>query len=140
MGQLEPLPHFIVCRACPTAWGCKSPGQPDGGEGLAKRKGVIARCRLKEAWSKTATRWTRTGYEASMAGRVSNVSRSPYPSKATAVNPAGVRRRRSGLPREVSGLVPLLQGGLTEPRGTANEAREVSRGHSREIPEGPNGR
>jgi hypothetical protein len=28
--------------------------QPDGGEGLAKRKGVIARCRLKEAWSKAA--------------------------------------------------------------------------------------
>jgi hypothetical protein len=29
--------------------------QPDGGEGLAKHKGVIARWRLKEVWSKAAT-------------------------------------------------------------------------------------
>jgi hypothetical protein len=29
--------------------------QPDGGEGLARRKGVIVRWRLKEAWSKTVT-------------------------------------------------------------------------------------
>jgi RNA-directed DNA polymerase len=35
--------------------------QPDGGEGLAKRKGVIARWGLKKAWSKTAARWTKTG-------------------------------------------------------------------------------
>jgi hypothetical protein len=35
--------------------------QPDGGEGLAKRKGVVARRGLKEAWSKAAARWTRTG-------------------------------------------------------------------------------
>jgi hypothetical protein len=35
--------------------------QPDGGEGLAKRKGVTARWGLKEAWSKLAARWTRTG-------------------------------------------------------------------------------
>ena len=35
--------------------GVKVPGQPDGGEGLAKRKGIIARWCLKEAWSKTAT-------------------------------------------------------------------------------------
>jgi hypothetical protein len=48
-------PRVVVCRACLTAWGCKSPAQPDGGEVLAKRKGVVARRRLKEAWSKTAT-------------------------------------------------------------------------------------
>ena len=36
-------------------------GLLDGGEGLAKRKGVAARRGLKEAWSKAATRWTRTG-------------------------------------------------------------------------------
>ena len=28
---------------------------------LAKRKGVTVRWRLKEAWSKAAARWTRTG-------------------------------------------------------------------------------
>ena len=30
--------------------------QPDGGEGLVKRKGAPARCRLKEAWNQAATR------------------------------------------------------------------------------------
>jgi hypothetical protein len=39
------------------------------GEVIAKRKGVIARWGLKEAWSKDASRWTRTGYEAYGAGR-----------------------------------------------------------------------
>src|SRR5260370_22012345 len=39
----------IVCRTCSTAWGCKSPAQPGGGEGLEKRKGVVARRGLKEA-------------------------------------------------------------------------------------------
>lgn len=35
--------------------GGKSPVQPDGGDGLAKRKGVVVRQGLKEAWSKTIT-------------------------------------------------------------------------------------
>jgi hypothetical protein len=35
----ERLLGSAVCRACSTAWGCKSPTQPDGGEVLAKRKG-----------------------------------------------------------------------------------------------------
>src|ERR1700751_4513577 len=30
---------LVVCPACSIAWGCKSPIQPDGGEGLAKHKG-----------------------------------------------------------------------------------------------------
>jgi len=37
--------------------------QPDGRR-IAKRKGVIARWGLKEAWSKAAARWTRTDNEA----------------------------------------------------------------------------
>jgi hypothetical protein len=36
-----------------------------------KRKGVAARRGLKEAWSKDASRWTRTGFEAYGAGRAS---------------------------------------------------------------------
>jgi len=64
---------------------------PDGGEGLAKRKSVAARQGLKEARSKAATRWTRTGYEAYPAGRAGKCSRSPQPSRASVVNPAGVR-------------------------------------------------
>jgi hypothetical protein len=35
-----------------------------------KRKGVVARRGLKEAWSKHASRWTRTGFEAYGAGRI----------------------------------------------------------------------
>ena len=34
-----------------------------------KRKGVVARRGLKEACSKGASRWTRTGYEAYGVGR-----------------------------------------------------------------------
>jgi len=52
---------LLVCRAWSTAWRWKSSIQPDGGEGLAKRKGVVARRGLKEAWSKAAARWTKTG-------------------------------------------------------------------------------
>src|SRR5258706_12123363 len=46
---------FVVCPACSIVWGCKSPVQPDGGEGRVKHKGVIARWRLKEVRSKAAT-------------------------------------------------------------------------------------
>src|SRR5829696_10517662 len=45
-----PVPgFFMVCRACSTAWRWKSSTQSDGGEGLAKRKGVAARRGLREA-------------------------------------------------------------------------------------------
>ncbi len=47
---------FFVCRTCSTAWGWKSPAQPGGGEELEKRKGVVARRGLKEAWIKSASR------------------------------------------------------------------------------------
>jgi hypothetical protein len=60
---------LVVCPACSIAWGWKSPVQPDGGEGLAKHKGVIARWRLKAVWSKTAARRTEIGYQASLAER-----------------------------------------------------------------------
>ena len=66
-----------------------------------KRKGVVARRDLKEAQSKHASRWTRTGFEAYGAGRADKRSRSPHPSKALVVNPAVVRGRQSNLPREI---------------------------------------
>ena len=47
---------FFVCRTCSTARGWKSPAQPGGGEGLEKRKGVVVRRGLKEAWIKGASR------------------------------------------------------------------------------------
>jgi len=46
---------FVVCPACSIAWWWKSPVQPDGGEGRAKHKGVIARWRLKAVRSEAAT-------------------------------------------------------------------------------------
>ncbi len=66
-----------------------------------KRKGVVARRGLKEAWSENASRWTRTGCEAVLVGRVGTYQRSPDPSRTIAVNPAVVRGRLSDLPREV---------------------------------------
>jgi hypothetical protein len=75
----------------------KSSIQPDGGEGLAKRKGVVARRGLKEAWSKVAapdTRPTRSDERAD--------DREVHGHQGLGVvNPAGVRRRRSVLPREI---------------------------------------
>src|ERR1035437_6143343 len=58
--------------------------QPDGGEGLAKRKDVIARWGLKEAWSKAAARWTRTGSRG-LPGRTSE----PLIAKSTAIKDRG---------------------------------------------------
>src|SRR5262252_6398784 len=50
----DPKVLGVVCPACSIAGECESPVQPDGGEGLAKHKGVIVRWRLKEVWSKAA--------------------------------------------------------------------------------------
>src|SRR6187402_1226939 len=72
-GGLRPGTGPVVCRACSTAWGCKSPAQPDGGEVRAKRKGVAARRGLKEAWSEAATRRTETGYEAARVRRADDL-------------------------------------------------------------------
>jgi hypothetical protein len=56
-----------------------------------KRKGRTARDCLKEAWSKVATRRTEIGYEAALVGRAGSHSQSPFPSRASTVNPTGVR-------------------------------------------------
>ena len=78
---------------CPSGW---------------RRRASEAQGRRREAGSegsveqKTAARWTRTGYEADPAGRAGTKLRSPGPSRAGVVDPAGVRRRRSSLPREIS--------------------------------------
>ena len=55
----------------------------------AKRKGVSARRRLKEAWSKTTTRRTETGYEAARVGRADDLPRSPHPSRARGCRSGG---------------------------------------------------
>lgn len=101
---------------------------------LAKRKGVTARWGLKEAWSKPVARRTETGYEAAQAGRATIVSRSPHPSRVWVVYPAGVRGRRSGLPRETW---ETGKGGPESPVAANQESAEGANGV--QTPEGPNG-
>ena len=107
----------------------KVPVQPGGGEGLAKRKGEPARGRLKEAWSKAATRRTGTGYEAVWSGRVGKRPRSPYPPRGHDVNPAGVLRRSYEL--TLGGLRHCPPGWTEEIERFPDRGAEVSRRHSR---------
>ena len=120
--------------------------QPDGGEGLAKRKGIVVRQCLNEAWSKCASRWTRTGY------RREHRTSGPLTMKSISIK--GAERRFGGCARKA---VELTSGGLDRVRtglpvrctrtGRTEEAArlpdrdaEVSSGHSRASePEGPNG-
>lgn len=90
-----------VRQAWPLTWRWKSSTQPDGSEGLAKCKGNIVRCCLKEASSKSTGRRTETGYQAGLSGRVGWRPQSPYPSRGSHVNPAVVWRRWLVLPWEV---------------------------------------
>jgi len=92
-----------------------------------KRKGRTARDCLKEAWSEIATRRTEIGYEAALVGRAGRKSQSPYPSKARTVNPAGVRGRLQGLPREICIVSFGTEGAARHP----DRGAEVSRGYSR---------
>ena len=89
-----------------------------------KRKGGTARDRLKEAWSEIATRRTETGYEAALVGRAGRKSRSPYPSRARVVNPAGARGRLQGLPQEIC----TVSSGLREPQGSLTAAQKSAEG------------
>ena len=98
-----------------------------------KRKGGIARDRLKEAWSEIASRRTEIRYEAAVIGPASSTERSPYPSRITAVNLAGVRGRLSDLPREIC-AVSSRKTGRTEAAARRPERdAEVSRGRSRPL-------
>lgn len=81
---------------------------------IAKRKGVIVRWGLKEAWSKRTSRCTGTGLEAYGAGRVGKWQRSPYPSRALVVNSAVACGRRSNLPREICRFVVESQLGIEQ--------------------------
>ena len=96
-----------------------------------KRKGGTARDRLKEAWSEIATRRTATGYEADMVGRAGRTSQSPYPSRAMAVNPAGVRGRLRDLPREICAVSSRETGRTEAAARRPDRDAEVSRGRSR---------
>ena len=94
-----------------------------------KRKGRTARDCLKEAWSEIATRRTEIGYEAALVGRAGRQSQSPYPSRARAVNPAGVRGRLRDLPQEICTVSLGTEGAARLP----DRGAEVSKGHSRPL-------
>ena len=68
----------------------------------AKRNCARATERGEEAWSETASRWIRTGYEASLIKASRPDSAKPLWSRRGGVNPAVVRRRIAFLPEDIS--------------------------------------
>ena len=126
-GQPASLPR--VCRACPTAWRWKSFIQPDGGEGLVKRKG----CR-REAGSEGSVEQSRDPTNRNrirgLPGRTSGLATA----KSSAIKDRGGRSGGCAVK-----AVELTSGDLRRvpASGTEGTARcpdrgaEVSRGHSR---------
>ena len=126
-GKPASLPR--VCRACPTAWRWKSFIQPDGGEGLVKRKG----CR-REAGSEENVEQSRDPTNRNrirgLPGRTSGLATA----KSSAIKDRGGRSGGCAVK-----AVELTSGDLRRvpASGTEGTARcpdrgaEVSRGHSR---------
>ena len=93
---------------------------------LAKDKVVSARMRLKEVWSKTARRGTRTAYKAQPLDEQAQHGRSPL--TRGRVNAAFVRWKFAHLIRgDLRGNVPP---GATPPGNRRFERAGVSSGHS----------
>src|ERR1700682_1970340 len=92
---------FVVCRACSAARRFKSSTQPDGGEGLAIRKGYRREAGSEGSVEQTCELMDKNRIEGASVGRAGNVLRSPYPSRTRSVDPATVHERRLNLPREV---------------------------------------
>jgi hypothetical protein len=93
---------------------------------IAKRKGVVARRGLKEAWSKGARRWTRIGYKAYSAGRAGSVQRSPQPSRALAVDSGGCASKAVVL--ITGGLAHVPESGLRVEQSTLTVRQESAAG------------
>ena len=92
---------FVVCRACSAAWRCKSSTQPDGGEGLAMRKGYRREAMSEGSAEQTCELMDKNRIQGASVGRAGNVLRSPYPSRTRGVDPATAHGRRLNLPREI---------------------------------------
>jgi len=84
--------------------------QPDGGDGSAKRKGIVVRQCLNEAWSKCASRWTRTEYR--------REHRTSGPLAVRCISIEGAERRFGGCARKA--VEPAWEGlavsGLAGPK------------------------
>ena len=118
-----------ACRACPPVWRCKSSTQPDGGEGLAKRKGGH-----REVASEGSVEQRR---EPMHKNRIEGErDRTSERKVAKSVSVKGHGRRSGGCAPKAVGLTP---GGLRRcpERGTEGTERDpergagVSRRHSR---------
>ena len=123
-----------MCRACLFSWWCNSAVQPDGREERVKRKGVVVRQGLKEAWIESASRYIRIGYRQFRWDESAKHDKVLYPSKAEAVNPVVVRNKRMNLPREVWCVFEHCFMQVACNRGFArnlDRTSEVSRGRSR---------
>jgi len=94
----------------------------------ANRKGVAARRGLKEAGSDSRGSMNKNRIEAFVVGRAGAWPRSPYPSRAAGVDSAGVRRRRSNLPREVSGVLRSKGSRLSPSQGGQNASEKSAEG------------
>ena len=95
---------------------------------IAKRKGVVARRGLKEAWSKDASRWTKTGYKADGC-RTSELR----VAKSTSIKGTGCRFGGCALKvvEITSGDLLLVTISVTEEGVIPSDpTAEVSRGHS----------
>src|SRR5260370_14138248 len=75
--------------------------EPDGGEGLVKRKGYRREAGSEGSVEQRCEPMNKNRIRGASAGRAGNVSRSPYPSRAQSVDPAVVHRRRLSLPPEI---------------------------------------
>jgi hypothetical protein len=108
---------FVVCRACSAVRRCKSSTQPDGGEGLAMRKGYRREAVSEGSAEQTCELMDKNRIQGASVGRAGNVLRSPYPSRMRSVDPAAVHGRRPNLPREICSVslrrLRLPRGGLT---------------------------
>src|SRR5512144_3170264 len=85
-----PRSGFVVCRACSAARRCKSSTQPDGGEGLAMRKGYRREAMSEGSAEQTCELMDKNRIQGASVGRAGNVLRSPYPSRTRGVDPATV--------------------------------------------------
>jgi hypothetical protein len=130
-------PVLYVRRACSTAWRCKS--SPN----LMEVKGSKPQGRCREAMSGGSGEQTHEPRDTNRikgvsAGRASVRSQSPSPSRARSVNPAVACGQRSNLSREICVVSRWSEtdGGVSH----RDRGAGVSRGRSRQVAEGPNGK
>ena len=112
-----PRSGLVVCWACSAAWGCKSPAQPDGGEGLVKRKGYRREAGSEGSVDQMCESMNNQRMQGASVGRAGNLPRSPYPSKMRSVDPPIAHGRRLRLPQEICPVslrrLRLSRGSLT---------------------------